>query len=469
MRGTDKLATAIALALVAAAFPATVLAQVDTTLPAPADDTAALDAQKPPLTIDYTLGLGVQHTDNVNLSHDDPISQNLLTPNLTFAVDKQGSRVQAHATGQIEYVDYLEGQYVNEFRGQFTGGVNWVLAPQRLSFAITDSSGVQPVQTRVEYAPDNLQQVNVFSAGPTMNFRLGEAMRGQAELIYTNTLASKTKYFDSSRGAFALRAIRDLDPTSQLSFNAEAQHVEPRQTDIDVNPFAAPSYTNYRVYANYQSNLPKVQLNLSAGWTDYRFNQGVPGRSGAFGSLAANWQVTPRSTLGVGAAHQFNDVVGDIAVDQAAANTIPDVSRTLDSGLAVGSSIVTSQVFEENQASLSYAYVGDRFGLRVSPYVRRRHYINNPSLDLKYRGASSDVTYLINPLLTLGFSAEYDRIQYLTGGGYDTYTSFGPSLTQQLTQHWSWQASFTHYSRHGSTPERDFVENSIYLAVRYRR
>lgn len=462
MRGTRTLTAAVLLAL---AGTPVAFAQTAPDTTAPGDATA-----QPPLLIDYTLSVGLEHSDNIALRHDDKISQNVLSPNVTFSIDREGSTLQAHATGQFEYLDYLEGQYVNELRGQFAGNLNWVLSPQRLSFSASDISGVQPVQTRVEYAPDNLQQINIFTAGPTLQFRLGNALRGQAELRYSNTVASKTKYFDSDRGSFALRIFRDLEATSRVSFNAEVNHVDPKQTNILTNVFAAPSYDSYRVYAAYQDIRPKLRLDASVGWTDYEFNQGIAGRNGAFASVAVNWQVTPRSILGAGASHDFADMAGNLAASQlGAAGTIPDISHITGSGLVVGSSVVTSQVFEQNQANLSYVFTGDRVGFQVSPYFRRQHYFNNLGLDIKYRGVSSSITYRITPLLTLGFTGEYDRIQFLTGNDHDTYSSYGPNLAQQLTPHWSWQLSFSHYTRHGSISSRDFVENATYLAVRYRR
>lgn len=465
MRGIHTLAAAIMLAL---AGTAAVRAQTVPSLPETPANSAPETAQ-PPLLFDYTLGLGIEHTDNVALRHDDKISQNLLTPSMIFSLDREGSTFQAHATGQVEYVDYLEGQYVNEFRGQFAGTMNWVLSPQRLSFSASDVSGVQPVQTRVEYAPDNLQQVNIFSAGPTLDFRFGSALRGQVELRYSNTLASKTKYFDSQRGSFALRAIRDLDPTSQMSFNAEANRVDPKQTDIATNPLAAPSYDNYRIYVAYQTILAKMTFNASAGWTDYEFDQGLPAHNGPFASAGVNWQVTPRSVLSAGASHDFGDMAGNMAASPLAAGTVPDITRTTDSGLMVGSSVVTSQVFEQNQATVAYTYTGERFNFSVSPYFRHQHYLNNDTLDISYRGANVSVGYRINPLTTLGFTADIDRVAYSTGVGHDTYTNFGPKFVQQLTPHWSWQASFSRYSRHGNDPTRDFDENAVFLALRYQR
>jgi hypothetical protein len=489
MQRRDKLAAAIALTLLTAATPGIAPAQTSQEATSPDGTTATpnTDAQpqRPSLLIDYTVGLGFEHSDNIGLTQDDRKSQNLLTPNLTFLLDKEGSRVQAYASGQVQYVDFLEGEFVNELRGQFTGALNWVMSPDLLSFSMVDTSGVQPVETRVEYAPDNLQQVNVFTAGPTLNLRINPVTRVQAELLYTNTLASKTEYFDSERGSFLASLIRDLSPISRLTFTLESNYVDPRQTDFTNNSFAAPSYTNYRAYGNYRSLLATLSLDVTAGWVDYRFHQGIPSRSGAFGNLALSWQLTPRSSLGFGVGHQFGDAAGEIATDLGALNANPDAPRTLDSalppdtipnifrnsgsGLAVGSSIVTSQVFEENQASISYAFKGEQFGFVISPFYRRQHYVNDPSLDIRYMGASGNVNYRISPLMTLGFSVEHDQIKYLNPVGHDTYTSYGPNLMHQITPHWSWQASLTHGHRNSDSSGHDYTENAVYFAILWTR
>lgn len=491
MRGHDKLAAAIALALLVVVTSGTAFAQTDPAVAPPDNTTTAPNAsdaqlqQQPPLLINYTVGLGFEHSDNIGLTQDNRESQNLLTPNLTFMLDKGGSRVQAYAAGQIQYVDFLEGAFVNEVRGQFTGALNWVMAPDLLSFSMVDTSGVQPVQTRVQYAPNNLQQVNVFSAGPTLNLRLNPVTRVQGELLYTNTLASKTEYFDSQRGALVARLIRDLSPTSQLTFTAESNFVDPRQTNVIVNSFAAPSYTNYRAYGNYRSLLANLTLDVTAGWVDYQFHQDAPSRNGAFGNVAISWQMTPRSSLGFGAGHQFGDAASEIATDLGALNanpnaprslgsvlppdTIPNIFRNTGSGLAVGSSIVTSQVFEENQASLSYEFKGEKYGFVISPFYRRQHYLNDPSLDIRYLGTSGGVTYRVNPLLTFGFSMERDQIKYLNPIGHDTYMSYGPNVVHELTPHWSWQASLTHDQRRSDSSGHDYSENAIYFAILWTR
>src|SRR5579885_2326518 len=80
---------------------------------------AGLHPNEGPATqLNYTLELGAEHSSNINLSESDPVSQDLLIPRLFFTFDQTGSTVQAHAVGQVEYRDYLQGDFGNEVRGQ---------------------------------------------------------------------------------------------------------------------------------------------------------------------------------------------------------------------------------------------------------------------------------------------------------------------------------------------------------------
>jgi hypothetical protein len=141
----------------------------------------AIPAFAPAVQLDYEVGLGIEHNDNVNLSDRDPISDDILIPSLGFAVSQLGSTVQAAAIGTVEYRDYLGGSFSDEFRGDVNGRLNWTISPERLDFTVQDRLALEPVNALVPNAPNNLQQTNVFALGPILSFRLAETVSGQAE------------------------------------------------------------------------------------------------------------------------------------------------------------------------------------------------------------------------------------------------------------------------------------------------
>jgi hypothetical protein len=413
--------------------------------------------------LNYTLELGAEHSSNINQSQDDPISQDLLIPRLYFTFDQVGSTVQAHAVGQVEYRDYLQGDFANEFRGQLAAALNWVVAPQWLVFAVTDNSGVEPVNPLANDAPTNLQQTNVFSAGPSLLLHFSEALRGQVDVRYINTTASTTKYFDSQRGSGALRLVRELNATDQISVNLEGEHVHFPDPGTGPGQFT-PDYDSYNAYARYQSKLSQVHVDAALGWSKYAFDQGTPDQTGTMARARVDWELTPRSTLGIGAIRQFTDASEQMMVDPAQIGTSIDATN-----IGIGNSVITPQIYLEKRVEASYAYQGPRLAASVAPYYQHLDYLNDPFFNQNGPGLSFSVDYRLQPLMTLGFAADADRVRYTTIDRHDELLSYGPNLTDQLSPHWSWRLNLTHNRLNSSQPGLSYTENLVIFVISYKR
>src|SRR5262249_43242614 len=111
--------------------------------------------------LNYSLEASLGHSDNINESDIDPTGQSILIPRLKFDFREDGAYLLAHASGRVEYRDYLGGAFDNELRGEFSGIATWFIFPQRLSFDFEDYAAVEPVDIFAPNAPNNQQQVNV--------------------------------------------------------------------------------------------------------------------------------------------------------------------------------------------------------------------------------------------------------------------------------------------------------------------
>jgi hypothetical protein len=462
MRRPNKLAIAVALALIGPTGWA--FAQ---SAPPPAnaastnDNTVDMSGPATLPILDWAVGLGYEHTDNINRTSVDPTSQDILQPTFNFAYTQRGSTVQAQVTGVIQYVDYLQSFYGNEFRGQLSGTLNWIIAPQRLNFEVQDYSSVEPVSIRGPSAPSNQQQVNVFVAGPTLSFRMGSALRGEADLRYVNTTASKTKDFNSQRELGAFRAIRDLNPTDTLSFNAEAVHVDFSNVDPLVNPNR---YNQYNGYLRYQSNLERVNLDFSLGGSRTTFSQGLGDHSGALVRAGISWRMSPRNLLQVNASDQLADSTANLI--EAPSLTAPDVTAL---SVQVGRTAISPVVYRDQSLSLRYAFQGPRLGFTLTPFYARLRQLNGDDLSRNGYGAIAGVTYLLRPLMTLGFTVADQTTEYTSDHSRDRDTSYSVNLARQLTQHWSWSVALNHQDRNSTRPGFDYHENQVFLILYYRR
>ncbi|KJV30416.1 outer membrane beta-barrel protein [Luteibacter yeojuensis] len=430
-------------------------------------------------TLDYSLYAGLEHSNNIALSSDNPVSENVLTPGATFQFTQMGSTFQANVAGTFEYRKYLQNHFDSQTQTQLAGQGNWTIMPDRLDFAVEDYAGVQPVDQLSADSPDNQQQTNVLALGPTLKLRFGDSTRAQVELRFINSYASKVDDFDSKRGLAAFRLFRDLTPTDTISGNVEFQHV-----NFDNQPSSA-DYDRKEAYLRYTSQLAHFDANIMAGGTRLDFNQGRD-RSAPLLRLQLGWQPTIRNSLTITGAYQYADAATDLmtsptvyglgAADSASraeaidpfANT-GGLGRGSLTGIGIGSAVIGSQVYKEKRLDATWSWKSERLTITVSPAWNRLRYIDDRTFDQTGKGISAGVGYRLSPTLTLTGFGTYDRLNYDAIARRDNTVRMGLDLGQQWNRHWSWHASVARERRNSDAVGQSYRESEFFVGVVYRR
>ncbi len=429
---------------------------------------AAVSARTWAADFDYALRAGLSHNDNINLSDTDATGQYVLTPGLDFTFRQQGSVLQANVAGNMEYRDYLGNAFDNQTLTQLSTQANWTVLPERLDFAVEDYASVEPLSTLSSNTPNNQQQTNVLALGPILHFRMGPTLNGQAELRYINSNASKTQDFDSSRSIAALRLLKDLSPTSQLSANADTQRVAFRHSD------ANPDYDRSELYARYVRRLDRFNLDGMLGWSRIDFER-APNATSPLLRLNTSWQATLQSTLTVEVARQFSDAAQDLLERSAQTPLAYDPltpARPLiptEPNINTGNMVINSQVYTERRIELSYDFSGTRFAFRIAPLYRKVDYVNDTTFSQTGRGGSIGVDYRLSPRTMLSGFANTERLRYDSLARTDRTSHYSISLTEQKTMHWSWRVALTRDWRSSTVAGQGYQANEIYLGVIYRR
>ena len=200
---------------------------------------AALPGVAHAVRVDYTIDGGYEHDDNVTLSEVDPIEQNIARLGLGFAVEQASSVVRANVIGRIDHRRYQD-VFDDMTDRMLEGRLHWEVVPDRLAFVVEDSYGVQTINRFNPDSPDNRQQVNVLSLGPTFMFRPGN-LRGLAELRYINSgLKQQLPMLGICRGMQLLNVAKGgtlhLDINPQRKKTSRRPFVLPRKTVlVDAN------------------------------------------------------------------------------------------------------------------------------------------------------------------------------------------------------------------------------------------
>jgi hypothetical protein len=416
---------------------------------------AAVPAVADPV-LDYSIGLTAEHSDNINYSATDPVSQNLLIPRFDFRVDQQGALLSASAAGSLEYRDYLGGAFGNELRTLFDGSAAWHISPGRFDWVFQDSAGRQPVNALVADAPNNQQQTNVFSTGPSLRARFGEVTRGQLDLRYTNGYADTTSAFNSNRLSAVGSLLWPLDPADTVSASASSTRV--RYTERESEPF---DYDRQDVYAGFQRKLRQFTLDGAAGysWLDLR-RGGNP--SGALLRGDLRWNPSVRTSFGLGLAREYSDAAQDLVFT-------PEQAGYVGIGSGINGQVIAPQVYVEKRVTLDASHTEDAFSVGLSPFWRRLEYVNDAASNQRSAGYYANATWRLRPTLWIGAYAGQERRRYTGLERTDDDLAWGLSLNLQRTRHWLWTLLFQHQRRDSSAPDSGYSENALMLTVTFHR
>jgi len=404
--------------------------------------------------IDYTVDAGYERDDNVTLSEDAPIEQNIARLGVGFTLEQASSTVQASVVGRIDHRRY-EDIYDDMTDRMLQGRVNWMIVPDRLGFVVEDSYGVQSINRFNPDSPDNRQQVNVLSLGPSLHFRAGQALQGLAELRYINSDAEITEDFNSDRLLAALRLTRDIDATSALSFNVQAQNI-----DFD-NDLVARDHNRFEAFASYRRTYRMFDMLVDAGYAHLDYDDGGS-RGSPLVRAELGWNPSERSRFSINAASQLSD---------AAIGTLDAIGEStgLPSSVMTGSTTVTASAYEQRSLGAQYTYTGTRTVLSIFGQAHELEYVDVDAANEESRSAGVSLRYRLRPTLVLGASASVDRNEY--GSPVDrreTNHLYTLGLEKSWSRNWSSSLTYTRYERSTPTPLASFEQNVIYLSLAYR-
>jgi len=418
---------------------------------------AALPAGAQSLRVDYVLGASVLHSDNIDLSDDTPRSETVISPEVNFEATQSSSATRFRALGRLQYLSYVDDSYGDEARGEFAGQFTWMLLPQRLSLVVEDYLGQQPVDFTAGYSPSNQQQINVFTAGPSLFMRFGNTMRSQIDFRYSDTYAEETRDFNGNRYLAAGRLFRDLGTNQWVSLNVEASKV---RFDLDA---ANTDYDRYDAYVRYRRESTRLNLDASVGYTRLDQASTAGEESSPLARLQLDWQATPRGVVSATANYQFADTASDLI---SGSNRLDDL--VIDNIIAP-SGLVGPAVYRQRRYEIGYRFTGDRWNFQVRPYTERVDYDDPLLSGWETRGAYLDLQYELRPRLNLGVSVSRENRDYLEAARDDRDTLARVGLTYEFSSHLSGSLGWQRRDRDSDIPGQDYRENVATISISYRR
>ncbi|MBF6024314.1 outer membrane beta-barrel protein [Lysobacter niastensis] len=418
---------------------------------------AVLPGTSGALDLEYDVGLSLKYGDNLSLTEDNEVSDTVLSPVVRFTAEEDSSHIKLQARGDLFYPIYLQNNFDDDFRGKFSGTLDWMIVPDRFDWVFQDYFSPQQIDELDSYSPDNVQQVNLFVTGPTLYARFGAATRGQFDLRYGNSWAETSEDFNGDRYGAAARVRHDIDAVSYITGNLEG-------ADINYDPEGERAdYKRYDAYVGYGRKGPQLSFDVDLGYTELDRDISPDKDSGALVRARADWRFSSRSLLGLTARYQYTDATQNLVTP-----TFDFSNRDLIY-LAYPDILVQPEVYRERMGKLVYQYKSERTTFRVQPYYRSFEYLDDLAEDQVRAGALFDVDYRLRPLTTLSFLAGYENRDYDDTDREDDNLVVGVGLEQQFTRHWIGRFDYEYLDRDSNEAGRSYEANSVTLTVIYRR
>ena len=410
--------------------------------------------------IQYDVGASVLYSDNIGLSETDETSDTVISPELNFDVEQAGSTLQLTMNGNLQYPYYLDDTFESELQGQLAGRMNWTIVPERIDFEVTDTLSRQAVNVLNSFVPSNQQQVNVLTAGPTFRARFSDATRGQVDLRFVNTYAEESEDFQGNHYSVATRLERLVRSTDSVSVNLDAL-----QTDYD-DDGALFNYRRYDAYVGYTSRLASLYLEIDAGYSQLRPDNYEGDDSAPLLRGNVEWQVAPRTTLSAGFNMEFSDAAEYLIWrrDPLTDGEGPIIDDPSDPLLPIG-----PQTFKQRRILLNYKFEGERLMVQVNPYYDRIRYQTNSDEDQDIKSLNFYADYKLRSDFILSAAAVRQERELDNQFRNDRYSIYSVALTKQFSRHWHVRGYYQRAERDSSGSTESYVENSLMLAVIYRR
>ena len=402
----------------------------------------------------YTAELLAEHNDNLLLQDEDPISANILRPGIDFEITQNDAALQMAFGGRVHYYRYGVEGVENAVEALLDGRMNWDAIPGRLNFVVEDSMSMQPVDTLAADIPGNRQRINIFSAGPSLHFRPGQATTAQVDLRYVNTQAQTNNEFDSSRVDLGLQLGRDLTPTDRLS-----GHVLWQTVDFSTEG-AARDYKRSDVFARYRHRAADLELTLDAGITRLNYDSEGGDRNNPLFRLQSSWTPGDDHRFTLRWSQQYSDVAA-WALDRIDGQVQPGESMSINLVVANASPFVV------RQTDLEYSFLRNRWSIVLEPYENRLRYVDGSDFDRNGRGFSAEVSYLPQENLRIGIGASRDHNDYVVIDRKEDVRRHRFFVEHQFARNWRARLETSRYKRESNAFGQNAKQGMVAISVAY--
>jgi hypothetical protein len=401
----------------------------------------------------YGVRVGVGNTDNIRRTDTDKSDETIALAGVNFSLAQDSRRLNADATGDFSYLNYLDDVYDDEVVGSFSGQARLGIVPERFEWRLSDNFGQTSQQAFRPATPENRENINYFTTGPSLVIGAGSATRLTLDGSYSN-VGYETSPLDSDRLGGRVGLVRQLSSSASASLNVNYQDVDFKEDALNTDFDTSEAFVRYDVKGS------RTSLGVDLGYTQVEQEQQKS--SGTLFRLQASRRLSPAATLGLSLGREFSDAgnlfqqLSQLQSTQAGPGGIQPVQSTSDP-------------FTNTYGTLGWYLVRNRTEFGVSVARFEEDYEQDVLRDRTRTTLSASFRRNLTPALE--FLASLDRTEEEYGVSSQDFSElYGTMLLSwQLGRHMSIEFQYERVDRGSDSLVDEYVENIGWVRIGYGR
>jgi len=394
---------------------------------------------------------GLTHTDNVARAPDNRSSDTVAVIGTALDLHHRGPELELQAQGDASYVDYLDHSFGSRVLGFMTGSALLGAPSDWFQFSARDTYGQLVADPFAAVTPDNLENVNLLSAGPAVNIHFSDDTRLTGYGLY-----SKTTYQVSPDDSHAITGgvslAHALSSAASVSLSASKQDTvfdNPGNLDFDIS----------NVGLRLDAQGRRTVLAAAAGYTQLK--QGDTTSGGPLLLLQVSRKVGPFSTVFINAQRDYATSVDGLL---GASGATPGITASVGSSAP----LLTTAPFRDQVFGAGVTIDKARTSLSLTATYRQERYAQGATdLNRTLEGFVGTLTRRLTPTLSASLRGEVDHEQFDNVPGSDTEYHIVAAVTKNVTRNLSGSLQYDRYARSGSGQFQPYAENQIGARVIY--
>jgi hypothetical protein len=398
---------------------------------------------------EYSVTAGAGSSDNITRVPAGEIEEDVTTAGLDLRLTTQERRLDVDLDIDLAYIDYRDNTFESDVTGIAEANIRYKIVPESLEWVFTNSYGQVTLAPFEAQTPETLENINYFTTGPDLTFRLGSFGSLRVLGRYSTTSYEESE-FDDERILGGLSLGRELSGRGILSINGTTERVEFDDSDFGSN------YDRHSIFLGYEIESARTRLRAEAGYSVIH-DLGTSGGSPLF-ELDVTRDISRRSVLTFLAGIGSSDAASAVRADNVFGGGTPSRPEQVS----------TTDPFESTYAMLGWRFRAARTSFAISASYVEDIYETLSELDRAGSFFFASVERQLTGRFSIRAEGSIDNSDYRTIDQDDEETRLGLYLTWNISGRLYFEVYGENYDRTSTNPLSVYDETRVFATLSWR-